>query len=105
MAVDVPEGSDGDTGLSPVFQKSQQKPDRTHTTAAQGKRVCFRLGLQQQQQGYINPGAVGVLTAQRRWQRGLSCVNKNTQGTNERFKNTVSLVLMMKKLRFKIPFA
>lgn len=56
-------------------------------------------------QDYINSGAVGVRTAQRHWQLGLSCIKKNTQGTNKRFKNTVSLVLMMKKLRFKIPFA
>ena len=47
MAVDVPKGSDGDTGLSSVFQKSQQKPDITHTTAAQGKRICFGLRLHQ----------------------------------------------------------
>ena len=47
MAVDVPAGSDGDTGLSSVFQKSQQKPDITHTSVAQGKRICFRLGLHQ----------------------------------------------------------
>lgn len=82
------------------------EPDMTHTTVARGKRICFRLGLHhQQQQGYINPGTVGALTAQRSWQLGLPCVSKNTQGTDERFKNTVSLVLMMKKLRFKIPFA
>ena len=97
-AVDVPRGSDGDTGLSSVFQKSQQKPDITHTTR-------HRVSVFALDYDYINSGAVGVVTPQRRWQLGLSYINKNTQDTKKCFKNTVSLVLRMKKLRLKIPFA